>query len=229
MSTASSIRTEPVSGLSYRVLEPAPAKPAALVVLLHGVGGNETNLVDLVIDRADDTLVVLVRSRLTLAPDQYAWFRVGFTPSGPQIVPEEAEQSRLALIQMVATLQAEHGIAPARTVIAGFSQGGILSASVGLSSPDSVAGFAVLSGRILPEIEPNLASNDRLAKLHVLIAHGRADGTLPVAWADRSHDWLGRLGVPHDVKLYQGGHMVTAEMQHDFNTWLATRLASHGE
>lgn len=62
--------------------------------------------------------------------------------------------SRLALIRFVKQMQATFGIAPQHTVIAGFSQGGILSFSVALSAPERVAGFGVLSGRILPELEP---------------------------------------------------------------------------
>ncbi|MFX8805337.1 hypothetical protein ABTM67_19185, partial [Acinetobacter baumannii] len=70
-------------------------------MLLHGVGGNETNLADLASIAPADTLVVLVRGRLMLGPNQYAWFRVSFASGAPQIVPEEAEHSRIALIELL--------------------------------------------------------------------------------------------------------------------------------
>jgi len=72
---------------------------------------------------------------------------VNFTAAGPVIVETEAEQSRQTLLRFVEQLQSVYSIAPRKTVIAGFSQGGILSASVALSAPDLTAGFAVLSGR----------------------------------------------------------------------------------
>lgn len=122
------------------MLEPVPAAPRSLLVLLHGVGGNETNLADLAALVPVDTLVLLARGPLIFGPEQYAWFRVTFTPAGPLIVATEAEESRQALILLIESQQQRHGIPPGRTVVGGFSQGGILSASVGLTAPEQVAG-----------------------------------------------------------------------------------------
>lgn len=226
MKTLSSLFADPAFALAFRVREPAPAASDALLVLLHGVGSNESNLADLSSGVASDTLVVLPRGRLELAPGQYAWFRVAFTASGPRIVADEAEASRLALIRLIEQLQTAHGVAPERTVIAGFSQGGILSASVALSAPERVRGFAILSGRILPELEPALASPGRLARLHGLVAHGRDDSKLPVTWAERADAWLDRLGVPHVLRLYPGDHGISSPMARDFLAWQQALLAS---
>ncbi len=206
--------------LAFRVRQPQPAKPTACVVLLHGVGGSETNLVDLAAAMDPDTLVVLPRGPLQFAPGQFGWFQVNFTASGPSIVSAEAEQSRQSLIAFVAQLQSAYGIEPQKTVIAGFSQGGILSASVALSSPECVAGFGVLSGRILPELEPHLAGKDQLAKLRGFIAHGEYDSKLPVVWAQRSDQLLDELGVAHLTRLYPIDHGISAAMQADFLEWL---------
>ena len=219
MNGLSALVTDPAFALAYRVRTPAPARPAALLVLLHGVGGNETNLAGLAADVAADTLVVLPRGRLELGAGQYAWFRVAFTAEGPRIEAGEAEESRQALVGFVEQLQAAHGIPAQRTVIAGFSQGGILSASVGLTAPECVGGFAVLSGRILPELEPLLAPRERLARVQALVAHGRDDDKLPVQWAERADAWLQRLGVPRVLRLYPGGHGIDAAMARDFIAW----------
>lgn len=224
MSSLSPLITNPLSAVSYRLCEPAPAHPSALLILLHGVGGNENNLAEMVATAPADTLVVLARGRLTLGPGQFAWFRVTFTAAGPQIVVSEAEESRRALIHLVKQLQGQYGVEPMRTVMAGFSQGGILSASVGLSAPELVKGFAVLAGRILPELEPVLAARERLTSLRALIAHGQADDKLPVSWAERAHAWLDQLGVSHEFKLYPGGHGLSDAMVRDFKAWLQAVL-----
>lgn len=206
--------------LAFRLRQAQPATPKACVVLLHGVGGSETNLADLAAGIDPDTLVVLPRGPLQFAPGQFGWFRVNFTASGPSIVAAEAEQSRQALIAFMAQLQTAYGIDPQKTVIAGFSQGGILSASVALSTPECVAGFGVLSGRILPELEPHLAGQERLAKLRGFIAHGEYDSKLPVLWAQRSDRLLDQLGVAHLTRLYPIDHGISAAMQADFLEWL---------
>jgi phospholipase/carboxylesterase len=215
---------DPGYALAFRLREPQPARPRALLVLLHGVGGNEANLAGLAGAAPADTLVVQPRGRLTLGQGQYAWFRVAFTAQGPSIVAEEAEASRLVLTQFVSQLQAAHGIAPDRTVIAGFSQGGILSASVALAAPERVRGFAVLAGRILPELEPMIASRERLSRLRGWIAHARQDSKLPLAWAERGEAWLDALGVAHDLRLYDGDHGLSAAMAADFAHWSQSLL-----
>jgi phospholipase/carboxylesterase len=164
--------------------------------------------------------VLLPRAPLTLGTGQFAWFRVAFTASGPRIEAQEAEQSRLALIRFIAQVQAAYGISPLQTVIAGFSQGGILSASVALTAPEGVAGFGVLSGRILPEIEPHLAKPARLTALQGFIGHGEFDSKLPVMWAQRSDALLSQLGVTHSTRLYPIDHGISTVMQVDFLQWL---------
>jgi len=215
------LQLEPVSGLSFRLMQSQPATPRRCLVLLHGVGSNELSVANLADGIESDTLVVLVRGPLALGPQQFAWFQVAFTPSGPRIVPEQAERSRQALIQLLAELQNQHGVPPGQTVLAGFSQGGIMSAGVALTSPESVAGFGLLSGRILPEIEPLVASQERLARLQGFVAHGEHDSKLPVDWAHRAHDWLNRLGVSHSLKLYPIDHTISAQMHADFLRWRA--------
>jgi phospholipase/carboxylesterase len=84
----SELQTDSATQLHYRQRLPAPAKPTKLLVLLHGVGGNETNLLNLADGIDPDTLVVLARGPLQLGGPQFAWFQVRFTATGPHISPE---------------------------------------------------------------------------------------------------------------------------------------------
>jgi len=206
--------------LAYRLRLPLPAQASACLLLLHGVGGSETNLADLAYGVDANTLVVFARGPLTMAAGQFAWFRVSFTAQGPHIDAQEAEHSRQLLLQFMEQLQTAYAIPAQRSVIAGFSQGGIMSASVALSAPERLKGFAILSGRILPELEPHLASRDRLAHLHAFIAHGEFDSKLPVSWAERSDELLNMLGVARQTRLYPMDHGISAATQQDFLVWL---------
>lgn len=214
----SALTTDAESGLKYRVRAADTDTPVARLLLLHGVGGNETNLVSLAALVDPRVEVLLVQSRLALGPQQFAWFQVQFGPQGPVINAPQADESRTLLIRLL------RGLAPLPTVIAGFSQGGILSASVGLTSPADVAGFAVLSGRILPEIAAKIAPREDLAGLSAFIGHGRLDDKLPVSWAERADEWLVSLGVPHRTEYYPIGHGLSAEMAEDFIAWLGQTL-----
>lgn len=217
----SELITETHSGLNYRTRQPAPANPTKLLVLLHGVGSNETNLLNLGDGVDPATLVVLIQGPLQMGPRQFAWFQVRFTATGPQIAPEQAERSRQLLITLLQQLQTQHGIAASESAIAGFSQGGIMSASVALSSPESVKGFGLLSGRILPELQPQIASKKRLEQLKAFVSHGEHDTVLPVVWAERTIALLSSLGVAHEARRYPADHGISAAMQADFVRWLA--------
>lgn len=99
-----------------------------------------------------------------------------------------------------------------------------MSASVALSAPDEVSRFAILSGRILPELEPHLASPEKLANVRALVMHGQYDDKLPVALAGQSDALLTRLGVPHDMRLYPVGHALNADIVNDFSRWVDQQL-----
>lgn len=213
-----------MSGLAA-VERPATGPARGLLVLLHGVGANEHSLGALALEQAADVAVVLPRGPLAFGPGQYGWFQVRFTPQGPVIDPQQAEASRRALIDFVAAQQQAHGVAPARTLIAGFSQGGILSASVALTAPALVAGFGVLSGRILPEVEAHIPAGVGAHGLHGLILHGRHDGKLGHHFAERAQQRLQHYGVAHTLKSYDADHELTAPMRADFRAWVEERLA----
>ncbi len=205
---------------AFRLRQSLSVPPKRCVLLLHGVGGNEMNLASLASEIAPDTLVVLPRGPLQFAENQFGWFRVAFTAAGPSIVLAEAEESRLGLIRFVEQIQSAYGIDPPNTVIAGFSQGGVLSASVALSAPERVGGFSILSGRILPELEPHLASTARLTQLRAFIGHGEYDSKLPVVWSQRAEQLLNELGVAHVTRRYPIDHGISDAMQVDFLAWL---------
>ncbi|MFC4523816.1 alpha/beta hydrolase [Cupriavidus pinatubonensis] len=221
------LQQDAASGLRYR-LRDTDGVPAGRLLLLHGVGSNETGLAPLSSYIDPRVQIALVQGPLVFGPRQHGFFEVSFQSGAPAINAPQAERSRQQLITLVRSFHAQDAKAAAPrvpTVIAGFSQGGILSASVSLTAPQEVAGFAVLSGRILPEIEPHLAPREALAKLSALIAHGEFDDKLPVAWAERAKEWLIALGVPNQNRRYPIGHTLNQQVVSDFARWLAGPLA----
>lgn len=200
--------------------------PRALVVLLHGVGGDEHQLDALAARLPSDALVVLPRGHRSISGGKWGWYRVGFTADGPQPVVDELHEARERLADFLAQLQQHHAVAADRTWVGGFSQGGILSAAVALTVPDRVAGFAMLSGRLLPEIEPLLAPGERLRRLEALIVHGTDDEVLPVQGARDAADRLAELGVRHELRIHDGRHRIGSAMADDAVRWLSSRITA---
>lgn len=210
--------------LAYRYRSAASQPAAGLVILMHGVGSNEDGLIALASYIPENYAVASVRSPLTMTPGAYSAFPVSFTSAGPKIDFDAAEASRQKLVSFVSALQQRYGIPAEKTLIGGFSQGGIMSASLALTAPKSIRGFAILSGRILPEIKPLIAAHDDLQHLAALVIHGEADDRLPYSWAEKSGALLNELGIPLQSLRYPMGHEITRDVAIDFARWISDLL-----
>lgn len=209
--------------LAYRY-RPAAGKPVGLVMLMHGVGSNEDSLLGLASFIPENISVVSIRSPLIMGPGAYSAFPVSFSEDGPKIDAAAAEASRQKLLRFIPELQQRYSAAAGQTLIAGFSQGGIMSASLALSAPRCIRGFAILSGRILPEIKPLIAPTEDLKRLSALVIHGENDDRLPFFWAKKSVGLLQEHGIPFDLRQYTIGHEITSQVATDFADWVCKLL-----
>jgi phospholipase/carboxylesterase len=195
-----------------------------LLLLLHGVGSHEGDLMGLApyLDRR--FLIVSARGPVTLAPGMYAWFQVVLDPANPIIDPEQAESSRRMIIRFIGEAVAAYRADPRRVFLMGFSQGAIMSLSVALTGPSLVAGVVAMSGRLLPEVLPLLAAADPLRGLPILLQHGVADQVLPIQHGRAARDRLATLPVDLTYREYPMGHQVSDESLADAARWLSEHL-----
>ena len=195
-----------------------------LLLLLHGVGSHEGDLIGLAPELDGRFFVVSARAPNTLAPGAYAWFHVEFTQAGPVINPEEAEASRVALLRFLDEAVDAYGLDPKRVFLMGFSQGAIMSLSLALTRPDKLAGVVAMSGRILPEVLPLAAQSEAMPGLPILVVHGVDDPVLPIRHGRAARDRLSGLPVALTYREYPMGHHVTTESLRDVTAWLKARL-----
>jgi phospholipase/carboxylesterase len=195
-----------------------------LLLLLHGVGSNEHDLFELAPFLDKRFLIISVRAPNALGPGSYAWFEVNFTPQGPVINPQQAEASRNTLITFVQEAITAYGADPEQVYLMGFSQGAIMSASVALTRPELVDGAVLMSGRILPEIQPSIAANDELNGFPFLVMHGTADMVLPISYGRASRELLSSLPVDLTYHEYPMGHEVSQSSLRDVTAWLTEKL-----
>jgi phospholipase/carboxylesterase len=181
--------------LIYRE-RPAAGDPAGLLILHHGRGADERDLLGLadVLDPERRLHVVTPRGPLTLPGwPGYHWYTV----------PRVGYPDRATFDDAYRQLAAFHdetwdrtGIAPVQTVLGGFSMGSVMSYALGLGGDRPVpAGILAFSG-FIPTVEgwqPDLASR---GSLPVLITHGRADPIMDVGLARRARELLEAAGLP---------------------------------
>ena len=213
------------SGLTYRMQTGRGLQDKApCLILLHGVGANEVGLIELARQMDPRLTVVLARGPLEFGAMQFGWFQVSFTQTGPSINAAQADLARQKLLSFIEQLPQAHEIDPDRIWIAGFSQGGIMSASVGLTAPDKVAGFAIFSGRILPEVLPAIQPSVALGKVRAFVSHGVQDQKLGIYFARNAKQVIEGFGVPLQYHEYDAGHGLDVRMVDDFKKWLAGQL-----
>jgi phospholipase/carboxylesterase len=207
--------------LHYIVRQPKIAVDSPpLLILLHGVGSNEQDLFSMANQLPDNFLIISARAPFKISEGNYMWYEVDFGSGKPVINSEQAEKSRTILIKFISQLKEKHQFNHREIFIGGFSQGAIMSYSVGLTRPDKVKGIIALSGRVLKEIKPIIATKEKLASLKALIIHGTTDNILPINHARESKALLGELDINTTYLELETGHNLTDEGIQFMNQWL---------
>ena len=208
------------SVLHYLVREPIveSAHPPVLI-LLHGVGSNEQDLFSLANRLPDNYRVISARAPIRLGENSFAWYQVDFSTGKPVFNVEQEKNSRAILIQFINQIKAKYAVS-GKIYLGGFSQGGIMSYSVGLTRPDLVDGIAVMSGRLLEEIKPLVAAKDQLQALKIFISHGTNDPVLNIQYARSSVEYLKKLNIDPTYQEYPAVHTINNDMLIDLVKWL---------
>src|SRR3954466_2633642 len=137
----------------FQLERAAVAEPEGLLVLHHGRGTDERDLIGLADLLAPERRLRVVTPRAPLqlpGSPGYHWYlvpRVGYPDR------ESFEGARAALAELHDRLWEESGIAPERTALAGFSMGAVMSYAMGLSAErPAPAGILAFSG-FVPTVE----------------------------------------------------------------------------
>ncbi|MBA6337340.1 carboxylesterase [Colwellia sp. BRX8-7] len=132
----------------------------------------------------------------------------------------ESEQAIHALIQQ----QIDSGIAANKIVLAGFSQGGVISLFTGLRYPKALAGIMALSC-YLPTAD-KLPDNCHIANKQtpILQNHGDQDDVVPMSSGKMANQLLIDAGYNTKWQSYRMPHSVLPEQLSDISAWLVNTL-----
>jgi phospholipase/carboxylesterase len=212
-----------MSSLVYRE-RPAAGEPAGLLVLHHGRGADDHDLLGLgdVLDPERRLHVVTPRAPLTLPGwPGYHWYVV---PHVGYPDPGTFHASFAALAELHDELWERTGLTPAQTVLGGFSMGSVMSYSLALAGDrPAPAGILAFSG-FLPTVEgwePHLA--DRTTT-RAFVAHGRNDPIMAVEFGRRARELLEAGGLEVTYLETDVGHSIDPAHISAAVEWLANVL-----
>jgi phospholipase/carboxylesterase len=190
-----------------------------LVVLLHGYGSHEGDLLGLAGHLPGGLALAAPRGPLTGGPG-YAWAPLA-TPGRP-----DPGRVRAAADALLAWLDGDARVGREQPVaLLGFSQGGLLATQLLRARPDRFAAAVVLSGFALDADEPgDAALAARYPRVPALLAHGDADRVIPAEATTRTAAWLG-AHTALEEHAYPGlGHGIDARVLADVAAFLTRTL-----
>jgi phospholipase/carboxylesterase len=209
--------------LTYRE-RPAAGDPAGLLVLHHGRGTDENDLLPLgdVLDPERRLHVVTPRGPLTLPgwPGHH-WYvvpRVGYPDH------DTFQAAFAALAEFHDELWSRTGLSPGQTVLGGFSMGSVMSYALGLAADrPAPAGILAFSG-FVPVVEGWSPDVEGRTGTRAFIAHGRNDPIMDVGFARRAREQLERGGLDVEYHESDAAHHIDPAHIPPAVDWLAATL-----
>ncbi len=216
-----------MSALVHRE-RPAAGDPAGLLVLHHGRGADEHDLLGFgdVLDPQRRLHVVTPRAPLTLPgwPGHH-WYVV------PRVGYPDPDTFRSAFAKLAGfhdELWERTGVGPERTVLGGFSMGSVMSYSLGLGPDRPVpAGILAFSG-FVPTVDgwtPDLAGRQGL---RAFVAHGRHDQVMDVGFARQARELLEAGGLDVEYHESDAAHHIDPAHVPAAVAWLGGTLGVAG-
>ena len=190
----------------------SPASPTLL--LLHGTGGNEQDLVPLAQDLLPGAGVLSPRGKV-LEQGMARFFR----RLAEGVFDLEDLRLRTAELADFVTAAADHyRFDRTRVIAVGFSNGANIAGSLLLLRPE-VLHRAVLFRAMVPLVPDPLPS---IPRTPVLVANGRVDPIVPVAETERLAALLRAAGAEVTLVWQPAGHQLTQADVVRARDWLAS-------
>ena len=192
-----------------------PTENSPSVVLLHGRGGDEYNMIGIEDRLPDDLHAFGVRGPFEIA-NGYAWFpesgrgRGGFQRGIDQ------------LAAFVKGLPEAYGVSPNRIGLFGFSQGAMASLAALVDYPDLLRWVAALNGYLPGSHDHPEQVRDARGK-PVFVAAGEEDTVIPPEYVGTTADLLADAGVDVTFRTYPVGHRMIGREFRDVSNWLESR------
>ncbi|MEP7283965.1 MAG: carboxylesterase [Rubrivivax sp.] len=208
--------------------------PRATIIVLHGLGADGTDFLP-VADQIDLASAGPVRWIFPRAPERPVTINGGYRMRawydilGTDLARREDEaglRESFAQVDALLEREAERGVPPERTVLAGFSQGCAVTLGAGLRHARRLAGLAGMSGYLPLAAATAAERHPANAATPVFLGHGERDGVVPLARGAAARDALATLGSPVEWHAYPMEHSVCAEELQHLAIWLRRVLSA---
>ena len=197
---------------------------APAVVLIHGRGTNERDLLAIGAQLPDELHVLSVRAPEPMdGADSYTWYELDLSAGGLHASQPDAEGFRRSLDsvhEFVERAIDRYDLDSDRIGLLGFSQGAITSVAALLERPGAYRWVVALNGYLADSHADRAAA---AAGTPVFVGCGSMDRVIPPERAERAAETLAEGGVDVRFERYGVGHGTTPEELSDVLGWLEGR------
>ena len=205
----------------YKGEIPQKKNNKGVIILLHGYGSNEMDLLDFSDELPSDYFVVSLQAPISLPWGGFAWFNLDFSGIEKIVDLEQAEGSRLQVIEFINYIKLSYDVDQDNILLLGFSQGAMLSQGVAMTRPDLLRGTVALSGFIMQDaLKVQMAPLDEIRKLDFFIGHGSMDDVVPVEQDRKSKLFLEKMAAKLSYNEYPVAHGILPQELKDIVNWI---------
>ncbi|MDT9545962.1 MAG: phospholipase [Chlorobium sp.] len=201
-------------------LRPPGNGESHLIVMLHGYGSNEKDLIQLAPELLPECSYTSPRAPLQLDHEMYGWFPIGFTPTGISVDPDAVKEALKKCVTYLEEVIFSFRPPEGKVFLLGFSQGAIMSYMTALTRPDLLHGVIALSGQLPESAMPAIASPELLKTIPFLVLHGIYDDILPIEKGREAKLWLEQHTNDLTYHEYPVAHQISGEGVTAIRSWL---------
>jgi phospholipase/carboxylesterase/glyoxalase family protein len=207
--------TTPDLGFVHRYV-PARRADAPTLLLLHGTGGDETDLLPLGEVLAPGAGLLSPRGQVR----EHGMPRFFRRLTEGVFDLDDLRFRTHELASFVAAAAAAYGFDPRRVIAVGYSNGANIAASLLLTHPGVLSGAVLFHAQV--PLEPQEAPT--LSGVPVFLTGGRADPIVRPAETERLAALLREAGADVTLRWQPNGHTLSPQELDEARRWLATAI-----
>lgn len=191
------------------------------LILLHGRGADENDLIGLAEYLDPRLLIISVRAPFTFDYGfGYTWFEM-LANFQPELSTLKVSHQKLS--QFLDDVVEQYPVDPAKVFVLGFSMGTVMGYLLLLTKPEKIRGLIANSGYFSDKFKLPVEL-EYLNKHSMFIVHGTDDPVIPIHIGRQAKDFFSKYDIDLTYKEYPMAHEISQASLNDFSRWLTQRL-----
>jgi phospholipase/carboxylesterase len=208
------------------------ANPTLSVIWMHGLGADGNDFPPIIpeLKLPEEAAIRFIFPHAPMMPvtcnngyAMRAWFDILSMAGGTRAVNEQSVIDSVELVRGLIARENSRGIASRRVVLAGFSQGGAMTYTTGLTHPETLGGMMVLSGYIPTPTWVQQHYQEANRHTPIFAAHGTQDEVLPIQLGEAARDLAQGLNDSVTWHQWPMPHTLCLEEVLAMGEWLTAR------